>query len=323
MKNATLRQLRAFECVARHLSFSRAAAELHLTQPAVSTAVSQLESHAGTAIFEHVGHRIFLTEAGRVVLAGARAIMQQVRSAEEALAALVSGGGSLNVAVISAGNYFFPGLLMAFKQRHPNVNISLNVSNRDEVLNGLANNVIDIAIMGRPPKNADLVCEPFAPHPYVMVATPGHRLAGKRRIAWPTLTKERIIVRERGSDNRQAFEETCRDNGKNAVQKGRVFAVAMEIASNETIKQSVIAGMGIGFLSQHTIAPELELHRLAILDVAGFPVMRHWYSVHQRKKRLPPVALAFNEFLRADGAALIGKLVGIPARPTRAKRVRR
>ena len=180
MKNATLRQLRAFECVARHLSYSRAAAELHLTQPAVSTAVSQLESHAGTIMFEHLGHRIFLTAAGQVVLASARAIMQQVREAEEALAALGSGGGRLNVAVISAGNYFFPGLLAEFKRRHPNVSISLSVSNRDDVLHGLAENVIDLAIMGRPPKTADMACEPCAPHPYVMVAPPDHRLAGKR-----------------------------------------------------------------------------------------------------------------------------------------------
>ena len=320
MKNATLRQLRVFECVARHLSFSRAAAELHLTQPAVSTAISQLQSHAGTVMFEHVGHRIFLTDAGQVVLTSARTIMQQVREAEEALAALGSGGGSLNVAVISAGNYFFPGLLMEFKQRHPNINISLSVSNRDDVLNGLGDNAIDIAIMGRPPRSGDLISEPFAPHPYVMVAPPAHPLAGKRRIAWTLLAAERIIVRERGSDNRQTFEETCIANGKKSGKKPGDITVAMEIASNETIKQSVIAGMGIGFLSQHTIAPELELKRLVILDLAGFPVMRHWYSVRQRKKRLPPVALAFNEFMHTEGAAIIGKLVGIPGKANRGKR---
>ena len=312
MKNATLRQLRAFECVARHLSYSRAATELHLTQPAVSTAVSQLESHAGAVMFEHVGHRIFLTAAGQVVLASARAIMQRVREAEEALAALGSGGGRLNVAVISAGNYFFPGLLAEFKRRHPNVSISLSVSNRDDVLHGLAENIIDMAIMGRPPKSADLACEPCAPHPYVMVAPPGHHLVGKRHIAWAQLAAERIIVREHGSSNRQTFDETCRE-------QGRTLPVNMEIASNETIKQSVIAGMGIGFLSQHTIAPELELNRLVVLDLTGFPVMRHWYSVHQRKKRLPPMALAFSEFLRTEGAQFIGKLVGIPVKAKRSR----
>ena len=312
MKNATLRQLRAFECVARHLSYSRAATELHLTQPAVSTAVRQLESHAGAPMFEHVGHRIFLTPAGELVLASARAIMHQVREAEEALATLGSGGGSLNVAVISAGNYFFPGLLAEFQRRHSNVNITLSVSNRDDVLQGLTDNLIDIAIMGRPPRTADMVCEPCAPHPYVMIAPAGHALASKRRIAWTRLAQERIIVRERGSDNRQTFEETC-------AEKKLPLRVSMEIASNETIKQSVIAGMGIGFLSQHTIAPEMELKRLVVLDVAGFPVMRHWYSVHPRKKRLPPMALAFNEFLRADGAELIGRLAGIPGRKARRK----
>jgi len=311
-KNATLRQLRAFECVARHLSFSRAATELHLTQPAVSTAVRQLESHAGAAMFEHVGHRIFLTAAGKQVLTGARAIMQQVRETEEALATLGDGGGSLNVAVISAGNYFFPGLLAEFKRRHANVNITLSVSNRDDVLRSLTDNLIDIAIMGRPPHTADMVSEPCATHPYVMIAPPHHPLAGKRRIAWPRLAQQRIIVRERGSDNRQTFDETC-------AEKKLVLRVAMEIASNETIKQSVIAGMGIGFLSAHTIAPELELKRLVVLDIAGFPVMRHWYSVYPRKKRLPPMALAFSEFLRAEGAELICRLTGVPARRKRGK----
>ncbi|MEP7155405.1 MAG: LysR substrate-binding domain-containing protein [Betaproteobacteria bacterium] len=312
MKNATLRQLRAFECVARHLSFSRAATELHLTQPAVSTAIRQLETHAGVPMFEHVGHRIFLTAAGQLVLSSARAIMQQVREAEEALATLGSGGGSLNVAVISAGNYFFPGLLAEFKRSQPNVSITLTVSKRDDVLRGLTDNIIDIAIMGRPPRTADMVSETCAPHPYVMIASPDHPLARKRRIAWARLAQERIIVRERGSDNRQTFEETC-------GEKKLPLRVAMEIASNETIKQSVISGMGIGFLSQHTIAPELELKRLVMLDIAGFPVMRHWYSVHPRKKRLPPMALAFNEFLRADGAKLIGRLTGIPGKPGRKK----
>lgn len=313
MRNATLRQLRVFECVARHLSFSRAAEELHLTQPAVSTAVSQLESHAGLPLFEHLGHRVFLTEAGKVTLTSARAIIRQVREAEEALSLLGGiAGGTLNVAVISAGNYFFPGLLAAFQQRQPNVAITLKVNNRDELLRNLADNVIDIAIMGRPPKNADLISVPFAPHPYAIVARTDHPLAGKRRISWQSLARERLIVRERGSDNRATFDET------NAGHPC-ALPVAMEIASNETIKQSVIAGMGIGFLSMHTIAPEQELKRLVVLDVAGFPIVRHWHVVHHRQKRLPPVAEAFTRFLHDEGGKLIDQLVNTPS-TTKAKR---
>ncbi len=308
MRNATLRQLRVFECVARHLNFSRAAEELHLTQPAVSTAISQLESHAGLPLFDHLGHRVFLTEAGKVALTSARAIIRQVREAEEALSLLGGvAGGTLNVAVISAGNYFFPGLLAAFQQRQPNVAITLKVNNRDELLRNLADNVIDIAIMGRPPKDADLVSAPFAPHPYAVVSRPDHPLAGKRRIAWKSLTSERMLVRERGSDNRATFDET------NAERKSAV-PVAMEIASNETIKQSVIAGMGLGFLSMHTIAPEQELNRLVVLDMVGFPVVRHWHVVQHRQKRLPPVAEAFTRFLHDEGEQLIDQLIN--ARPS-------
>ncbi|HEX9390130.1 MAG TPA: LysR substrate-binding domain-containing protein [Usitatibacteraceae bacterium] len=306
MKNATLRQLRVFECVARHLSFSRAAEELHLTQPAISTAVSQLESHAGLALFEHLGRRVFLSEAGRTLLIHARAIMQQVRVAEEALGGLGgASGGTLNVAVISAGDHFFPGLLAAFQRRHPQVSVSLKVNKRDELLRNLVDNVIDMAIMGRPPKNADLVNLPFAPHPYVIVAHPRHALAGKRHISWRQLAAEQLILRERGSDNRHTFEEATAKNPAS-------FASLMEISSNETIKQSVIAGMGVGFLSLHTIEPELRLGRLAILDVAGFPVVRHWHVVHHRQKQLPPVAQAFTAFLLAEGAALIEQLVSVP-----------
>ncbi|MBL8522288.1 MAG: LysR family transcriptional regulator [Betaproteobacteria bacterium] len=306
MRNATLRQLRVFECVARHLNFSRAAEELHLTQPAVSTAVSQLESHTGLALFEHLGHRVFLTEAGKVTLASARAIIQQVRETEEALASLGgAAGGTLNVAVISAGNYFFPGLLAAFKKHQPNVAVTLMVNNRDQLWRNLADNIIDIAIMGRPPKDADLISAPFAPHPYAVIAPPDHPLVGKKRVAWGKLIGERMIVRERGSDNRATFDET------NAEMKSKV-PVTMEIASNETIKQSVIAGMGLGFLSMHTIAPEYELNRLAIIDIIGFPVVRHWHVVHHRQKRLPPVAEAFTRFLHAEGAGLIEKLVHVP-----------
>lgn len=306
MRNATLRQLRVFECVARHLNFSRAAEELHLTQPAVSTAVSQLESHAGLPLFEHLGHRVFLTEAGSVVLASARTIIRQVREAEEALSRLRGiAGGTLNVAVISAGNYFFPGLLAAFQQRQPNVAITLKVNNRDELLRNLADNVIDVTIMGRPPKAADLISTPFAPHPYVVVAPNGHPLSGRRRLNWSKLAQERMIVRERGSDNRATFDETNRE-------LGATVPVTMEIASNETIKQSVIAGMGLGFLSMHTIAPELELKRLVVLDIAGFPIVRHWHVVHHRQKRLPPVAEAFTQFLHSEGARLIAELVHQP-----------
>jgi DNA-binding transcriptional LysR family regulator len=304
MRNATLRQLKVFEAVARLLSFSRAAEELHLSQPAVSTAVSQLEDHAGLPLFDHIGRRVFLTDAGKEVLSRARAIMAEVRGGEDALAQLGGVVGSqLKVAVISAGNYFLPGLLAAFQKRNDRLQIELKVNNRDELLRNLTENMTDLAVMGRPPRVADLTSAAFAPHPYVMVAAPGHRLARWRKIPWPEIAEEHIILRERGSDTRATYEEMIGERGKSAAE-------SMEIASNETIKQSVIAGMGISFLSLHTLSLELQLGRLAILDIEGFPVQRHWHVVHHTRKRLPPAAQSFKAFLLSDGESLMNDLVG-------------
>src|SRR5258706_2007468 len=175
MKNATLRQLKVFESVARHLSFTRAAEEMHLTQPAISTQVKELEGHAGLPLFEQLGRKVYLTQAGTELLEHARAIIQQFREAEESMQQLKGiSGGRLNVAVISAGDYFFPRVLAVFMERHPGVVLNLTVHNRAELLRQLADNLTDLAIMASPPTDMDTVNEPFAPHPYVVFAPPRH-----------------------------------------------------------------------------------------------------------------------------------------------------
>lgn len=299
MKNATLRQLKVFECVARHLSFTRAAEELHLTQPAVSTQVKELEHHAGLALFEQLGRRVYLTQAGEEVLRHSRLIIQQFREAEEAVRALCGvSGGRLNVAVISAGDYFFPSLLAEFGRRHSGVLLNLTVHNRAELLRHLADNLTDLAIMGRPPVDLDTVNEAFSPHPYVVVASSRHPLTGVRRIPVSVLGHERFVVREKGSDTRTSMADAF------GPWMSRL-TIAMEIRSTETIKQAVMADMGISFLSAHTVTLELAAGKLAILDVQGFPLMQSWYVVHRRCKQLPPVAAAFKAFLIAEGAARI------------------
>lgn len=304
MKNATFRQVTVFEAVARHLNYSRAAEELRMSQPGVSIHVKQLERHAGLPLFEQLGKKIYLTSAGQEMLRYSRAIIQQFKEADEALAALKGiRGGLLNIAVISAGDYFFPGLLAEFCRRYENVTVRLTVNNREEILHQLGENTTDLTVLLRPPENPDVIAEAFAPQPHVIIAAPEHELARKRRISLQALAKEAFIVRERGSDTRLAMEEL--------LAESRVkFKVTMEIRSTETIKQAVIAGMGISFLSAHTLGTELELGRLAVLDVEGFPLMRKWHIVHHKNKRLPPVALAFKEFLLREGAALIERLVG-------------
>lgn len=307
MRNATLRQLKVFESVARHLSFSRAAEELHLTQPAVSTQVRTLEGHIGLELFEQLGKKIYLTPAGAELLEHSRAIIQQFRQAEEALDQFKGvSGGALNVAVISAGDYFFPRLLVQFAGRHSGVRLNLTVHNRAELLGQLAANRTDLAVMVRPPLDLDTVNQSFAPHPYVIVAPPGHPLAGLRNIPMKVLKREAFIAREQGSDTWHSMADAF-------GAQFRSLNIAMEIKSTETIKQAVIAGMGVAFLSAHTTSQELKAGSLVALDVEGFPVMLDWYVVHRKNKRLPPVAQAFKDFLLADGAALIERLMPFKA----------
>jgi DNA-binding transcriptional LysR family regulator len=311
MRHATVHQLKVFETVARRLSFSRAAEELHLTQPAVSIQVKQLEGYVGLPLFEQLGKKIYLTPAGTELVHHSRAIIQQFREAEEAIAQFKGvSGGKLNVAVISAGDYFFPQLLAEFTRRHPGATLNLTVHNREGLLRQLKDNLTDLAIMVRPPKDMDTVNERFAPHPYVIVAAPSHPLAPKKNIPMAVLAREHFVVREKGSDTWNSMKEGF--GGRLAK-----LNIAMEIQSTETIKQTVIAGMGISFLSAHTVSLELQTGRLVVLDVQGFPLMLNWYVVHRKNKRLPAVAEAFKSFLLNEGASLIEEITKFKAQPER------
>jgi DNA-binding transcriptional LysR family regulator len=322
MRSVTLRQLRVFAAAARHMNFSRAAEELHLSQPAVSTQIKEFAASVGLPLFERIGRRTYLTPAGEEMLHCARAITQRLKEAEDALAQLKGvTGGRLNVAVISAGDYFFPRMLAEFGAGHPGVTFNLTVHNREGLLRHLKDNLTDLAVMVRPPADMDVVALPFAPHPYVIVAAPNHPLARARQIPRVVLNRERFVARESGSDTWNSMHEVF----------GRQFSrlnIAMQIQSTETIKQAVVAGMGIAFLSAHTIGLDLQAGNLVVLDVQDFPAILHWYLVHNRTKRLPPVAAAFKEFLLHEGAPLIERLVRFgltaaktpPAPPVRTRR---
>lgn len=307
MKNATLRQLRVFESAARHLSLTRAAEELHLTPPAISIQVRQLEGHAHAELFERVGRRLKLTQAGEAVLAHTREILGQIRGAEEAIAGLGSlEEGRLDVGSINAGDYFFPWLIAAFRQHHPRVRTRFTVGNREELLARLTAHELDLAVMSNPPTEHAFVAEPFAPHPHVIVAAPAHPLVGKRGVALETIAREPLISRESGSATRLALDQAFADSGV-------VPRLEMEIASNETIKQAVAAGFGVGFLSAHAVQQELALGRLALVAVKGFPFMRQWYVVQRRDRRLPAITQAFQRFVVKEGARLI-RAAGAAAR---------
>jgi len=299
MKNVTLRQLKVFESVARHRSFTRAAEELHLTQPAVSMQVKSLEEEAGLPLTEQLGKALFLTDAGAELARQARLVAQQLRLADEALAALRGlKAGRLAIGVVSTAKYFAPRLLTAFRSRHPGIELCLSVQNRDTIVRELADNEIDVAIMGSPPREPPAVADVFAEHPLVIIAAPGHPLASRRRLKAADLAGETLLIREQGSGTRAAMERFF------AGQK-LSLAPAIEMSSNETIKQAVMAGMGLSFISLHTIGLELAVGRIKRLAVAGTPVMRQWHLVRRADKELLPLGAAFREFLCRDGARLM------------------
>ncbi len=287
----TLRQLKVFESVARHLNYTRAAGELHLSQPAVSMQVKQLEDSLGVALLEQLGKRVHLTEAGQEVLTYTRSITQQLDELESVLNRIKGlSGGRLRISVATTANYFIPTLLGSFSRRYPDVTVSLDVTNRETLLRQLAENTVDLVIMGQPPSEADVEATVFMDNPLVVVAPPGHPLAGKKNIPLTRLQEETFLVRESGSGTRIAMERFFNE-------RGMKLKTGMEVGSNEAIKQSVQAGLGLGLLSQATIEQELALKRLVVLDIREFPIMRHWFVVHRSGKRLSAAAEAFRRFL--------------------------
>jgi LysR family transcriptional regulator, low CO2-responsive transcriptional regulator len=299
IQHVSLRQLKVFEAAATNRSFSKAAKLLHLTQPGVSMHIKELETNAGLPLFERVGKRLFVTEAGQELLSRAREILRALKDAEDALDGLKGlKRGRINLAVVSTAKYFVPQLLARFGKDFPELEVRLAVNNRNAVIELLTANEVDLAIMGRSPQSLDTVAESFAQNPHVIIAAPDHPLAGQRRVAVERVATETFIVREPGSGTRLAMQQFFEERGLGCK-------VAMEMASNETIKQAVMAGMGVSFISRHTIDLELATARLVVLDVVGTPVMRQWHVAHLAKKRLSPTATAFKQFVLTQGRELM------------------
>lgn len=295
----TLRQLKVFEAVARHQSFTKAAAALYLTQPAVSMQIKQLESIIGLPLFEQLGKRIYLTEAGRELYRYSRAIAAQLEEAKQVMEELKGiEQGHLLVTVASTVNYFAARLLAAFCRRYPGVRVNLDVTNRQGLLAQLDGNATDIVLMGRPPEGLALNAEPFMSNPLVVIAPPEHSLADQQAIPLTRLKGETFLMREPGSGTRIAMERFFSD-------KGIALASGMEMSSNEAIKQSVEAGLGLGIVSIHTVELELEANRLITLDIECFPILRHWYVVHRQGKRLPRVARTFKDFVLSEAQRFV------------------
>lgn len=291
MPHFTLRQLQVFEKVATCLNHSQAARELYLSQPAVSMQIKQLEEHVGLPLFEQMGKKIFLTEAGRELYPYSRHIAQQLDEIEAVFNRLKGlEQGKLSLSVVNTANYFTPQLLAEFCQQHPDIQISLHVANRDAVLKQLDENRTDLAIMGQPPEGLDIAAERFMDNLLVVIAAPSHPLAQVEQVKFSQLAQEPFLLREQGSGTRSAMERLF---AKHRTQ----LRIRMEMETNEAIKQAVQAGMGLGFLSLNSIELELETGRLVMLNVEQFPLLRHWFVVHRSQKRLSSAAEAFKEFL--------------------------
>ncbi len=296
IRHATLRQLQVFEAIVRLGSFTRAAEELFLTQPTVSLQIKKLADAMGLPLFEHVGRGVQPTEAGRELYDACRRMFETLANLEMKLADLKGmKRGRLRVGVITTAKYFTPEILGEFSQLYPGIELSLKVTNRDSIIGRMHDNEDDLYIMGQPPHDElDIVEYPFAPNPLVMMAPRDHPLVGQKRIPLARIAEEPFILREPGSGIRDATMRLFDGQGLRPQ-------VRMELGSNEAIKHAVVAGLGISVLSMHTLTLEGVDGPVAILDVEGFPIMRHWFLVHPKGKELSLVARNFLDFAVEHG----------------------
>ncbi|MEO5343577.1 MAG: LysR substrate-binding domain-containing protein [Gammaproteobacteria bacterium SHHR-1] len=297
----TLRQLSLFEAVARNLSYTRAAEELHLTQPAVSMQLKQLEASIGTPLFEQVGKKLYLTTAGEEMLKASRDVLGRLTELENTLEDHHRQvRGPLSVSVVTTAKYFMPHLLGPFVREHPEVEPRLNVTNRAKVLARLKDNMDDLVIMGQVPEGMELNYRPFINNSLVVVAAPSHPLAQEARpIPLERMIQERFLIREEGSGTRSAVDRLF-------AAQGLRISPYMELGSEEAIKQGAMAGLGVSVISSLSFRLEQSAGLLAVLNVEGFPLIRPWHCVYPKGKRLSYTAQVFQEFLLSQGSELLG-----------------
>lgn len=297
--HVTLRQIEVFNSVVRHLNYTRAAEELHLSQPAVSMQIRQLEDNIGLPLFEQLGKQMFLTDAGREMYAYGRNIVDLLDEADVAFEAIKGlGRGELSISVATTASHFATRLLAAFSKLHEGITISVDVTNRETLRRQLDQNERDLVIMGKPPEGMEVDADAFMENPLVMIAPADHPLVERKKIPLEHFAKENFVVRETGSGTRSATKRFFDQHGVD-------FNTGIEMTSNEAIKQAVEAGLGLGIVSLHTLELELETKRLALLDVEDFPIQRYWYILQRKGKRLSPVARAFKEFVLNEASKFI------------------
>ncbi|HEX4599649.1 MAG TPA: LysR family transcriptional regulator [Burkholderiaceae bacterium] len=298
-RHLTIRQLEVLAAVGREGSVTAAAGALHLTQPAVSMQLHQLEQQLELTMFEPVGRRLQITEPGRELVRLAIELLARLDDLEQTARSLRGvGHGRVRLGVVSTAKYFAPRLLAQFLKLHSGLEFKLTVHNRAEIIDQLQSYSIDLGIMGQPPEGLQLEGTAFAPNPLVSIGAPSHPLSLRRGLRPEDLSGQPFIIREAGSGTRDAMDRFFADHDVKVRQ-------VMEADSNETIKQAVMAGIGLGFLSLHTVRPELAAGRIAALDVQGLPLRRQWYVVHSSQRRLTPAAEEFLQYLLREADALM------------------
>jgi len=300
MRNITLKQLRAATEIAHSGKIVSAAKALSLTPPAITQQLQQLEAETGFSLFDRTSDGMRPTDAGRVVMDTAEQLWSLLAACEDRLLALKGvSAGHVSVGVVSTAKYFAPHLIASFAKTHPGIEVRLSVGNREEIIELLRGFQIDAAIMGRPPKDLDVEAVAFGDHPLVIIAPPEHPLTGRRRIPKTRLNDEVFLSREEGSGTRLSMEIYL------GGMPSRTGNLKIEMGSNETIKQAVMAGLGIAFISAHTIQAEIESGRLVTLKAEGLPVLRKWFYVRRVDKALMPAVAAFGDFLKEEGEGFL------------------
>jgi LysR family transcriptional regulator, low CO2-responsive transcriptional regulator len=298
VQNATFHQLKVFAAVAQHNSFTRAAEALFLTQPTVSMQVKQLSKTVGLSLFEQVGKKLYLTEAGKELYATCQDVFDRMSRFEIAIADIKGlKQGTLRVAVVTTAKYVVPRILGPFCNRYPGIEISLSVANHQFMLDSMVANQHDLYILSQPPKEVDVVVQPFLENPLVVLAARNHPLTQEKNISLQRLAQEPFIMREPGSGTRKEVQQMFDTENLRPMVK-------LDLGSNEAIKQAVAGGLGVSVLSKHTLALEGGINQLAILDVVGFPIERHWYVVYPAGKQLSAIAAVFHEYLLNEGKAV-------------------
>jgi LysR family transcriptional regulator, low CO2-responsive transcriptional regulator len=302
MRQSTLHQLKVFETVARLTSITRAAEELSLTQPTVSMQIKQLTQNIGIPLFEQIGKKLYLTQAGQELLITCREIFNELSRFEMKITDFQGlKQGKLKLATITTTKYFMPRAIAPFCKMYPGVDVALEITNHERVLERLSENLDDLYIISKIPDRLDVVLHPFLENPLVVIAQKTHPLAQEKNIPISKLQNEPFIMRERGSGTRDAVEQLL-------TKHGVTVKVRLELGGNEAIKQAIGVGLGISVLSRHTFTPEAALSGLTILDVQHFPIERHWYIIYPDNKQLSVVASTFFDFLQQESQAIADKM---------------